>query len=415
MSSSVPRSNRTTQIVVWGIALVLLVLAVFAIHSLTRDRVTVVTAKVAYDDLTKTFSTAGKVEPVDDFQVHAQSPGQVQDVYVDVGDKVKPGQLLLKMDDKSALATLAHAQSSLQAANLASSDIQQGGTQDERNTLASDLNKATLQRQQDATELAARQKLLQQGAASPAEVADMQHRLQIDDANIASIRQRSEHRFGQTDVARSAAQIADARAAVAAAQGNYETVDVRSKVAGTVYYLPVSQYDYVDVGTDLIYVADLNRLRVTAYFDEPDLGNLAAGQPVTITWTAKPGAVWHGHISLAPTSVISYQQRFVGECIITVDDASGDLEPNANVVVTVTSLRHQHVLSVPHEAVHQDTSGYYVYRIIDDKLVRTPVQTGIMNVQRDEIVSGLNEGDTVAINATVNRELTDGLQVSPVQ
>jgi HlyD family secretion protein len=260
-----------------------------------------------------------------------------------------------------------------------------------------------------------RQKLVQQGADSPAEVAELQNRLQIDDANIATIQQHSTHRYGQADTARSEAELADARAAVIAAQSSYETAAVRSKIAGTVYYLPVSQYDYVEVGNDLIYVADLSRLRVTAYFDEPDIGNLAAGQPVTITWEAKPGTTWHGHISLAPTTVISYEQRFVGECVITVDDANGVLEPNANVVVTVTAAQHPHVLSVPHEAVHQDAAGYYVYRIIDGKLVHTSVQTGIMNLKQDEIVSGLSEGDTVALNATVNRELSDGLKVSPVQ
>jgi HlyD family secretion protein len=415
MSSPVPRSNRATQIAVWGIALILVILAVFAIRSLTREPLAVVSAKVSYSDLAKSFSTTGKVEPIDDFQVHAQAAGQVQDVYVDVGDKVKPGQLLLKMDDKYALANLAHAQSTLQAATLASSDIQQGGTQDERNTFTSDLNKATLQRQQDAAELAARQKLLQQGAESPAEVAEMQHRVQMDDANIASIQQHSSHRYGQADTARSAAELADARAAVVAAQSSYETADIRSKIAGTVYYLPVSQYDYVEVGNDLVYVANLSRLRVTAYFDEPDIGNLAAGQPVTITWEAKPNTVWHGHISLAPTTVISYEQRFVGECLITVDDANGVLEPNANVVVTVTAAQHQHVLAVPHEAVHQDASGYYVYRIIDDRLARTPVKTGIMNLNQDEIVSGLSESDLVAVHPTTNRELTDGLRVTPAQ
>jgi multidrug efflux pump subunit AcrA (membrane-fusion protein) len=65
------------------------------------------TAQVTYQDLEKSFSTNGKVEPVDDFQVHAPAAGQVQDVYVDVGQKVKAGQLLLKMDDKYALANLA--------------------------------------------------------------------------------------------------------------------------------------------------------------------------------------------------------------------------------------------------------------------------------------------------------------------
>jgi HlyD family secretion protein len=417
MSSTVPRTNRTTQVIIWGIALILLILAVFAIRDLTREHLTVVTAQVGYADLDKTFSTAGKVEPIDDFQVHAQAAGQVEDIYVDEGDKVKAGELLLKLDDKVALANLAHAQSSLDTARLAASDIQHGGTQDERNTLTSDLNKAQLQRQQDATELAARQKLLAQGAESPAEVAEIKHRLDIDDANIASIQQHATHRFGTSDTGRVAAQIADASAAVTAAQNGLATVVLRSKIAGTVYYLPISQYDYVDPGSDLIYVADLTRMRVTAYFDEPDIGNLAAGQPVTITWEAKQGKVWHGHILQAPSSIKSYQQRFVGECLISVDDADGELEPNANVVVTVTASSHKHVLAVPHEALHQDANGYYVYRVVNDRLLRTPVQTqgGIMNLKQDEIVSGLSEDDTVAVKATVNRELGDGLRVTPVQ
>jgi HlyD family secretion protein len=416
MSLPAPRSNRATQIVVWGIALVLVVLAVFAIRSLTREHLTVVTAEASYADLAKTFSTTGKVEPTNDFRVYAQASGQVQDVYVDIGDKVKPGELLLKMDDKYALANLAHAQSTLQSATVASNDIQQGGTQEERNSLASDLNKATLQRQQDATDLAARQKLLQQGAASPAEVAETQHRLQIDDANIAAIQQRSTKRYGQGDTARAAAELADARAAVAAAQSGFANADIRSKIAGTVYYLPVQQYDYVKPDDELIFVADLAQMEVTAYFDEPDIGNLAAGQPVSLTWEAKPGMTWHGHIVQAPSTVINYQQRFVGECLIAVDDANGSLlKPDANVVVTVTAAQHPHVLSVPHEAVHQDPSGYYVYRIINGRLVRTSVQTGIMNLNQDEIVSGLSEGDTLAVHSTADRELTDGLHVTPAQ
>ena len=148
--ASTPKSTRATQYIVWGSALVIVVLAVFAVRSFTRERVSIKTAQVTYQDLIKSFSTNGKVEPVDDFQVHAQAAGQVQEVYVDVGDKIKAGQLLLKMDDKYALANLAHAQSTLRAAELAASDIEQGGTQDERNTYAADLRRTQLQRQQDA-------------------------------------------------------------------------------------------------------------------------------------------------------------------------------------------------------------------------------------------------------------------------
>ncbi len=413
--ATIPKPNRAIQLAIWGTAFILIVLAAFAIRTMTRERVTVVVAHVSYQDLIKSFSTTGKVEPTNDFQVYAQSSGQVQDTYVDIGQKVKPGQLLLKMDDKSALANLAHAQSSVQAASLAAGDIQQGGTLDERNTYASDLSKAQLQRKQDADNLAARQKLLQQGAASPAEVAEAQHRLQIDDTNIASIQQHSTHRYGQAETARAQADLTDARAAVAAAQSSYQNADIRSKVAGTVYYLPIAQYDYVTAGDPLVFVADLTRIRVTAYFDEPDIGNLAAGQSVTIAWEARPGTLWHGRIVQAPTTVINYQQRFVGECLIDVDDATGDLQPNANVTVTVTTQQDLHVLVIPHEALQHDAAGFYVYRIVHNTLVRTPVVTGIVNLKQAEIKSGLSEGDSVALNATTNRDLTNGLAVTPVQ
>jgi len=202
---------------------------------------------------------------------------------------------------------------------------------------------------------------------------------------------------------------------VAAAQSAYNTADIRSEISGTVYYLPVAQYDYVDTGTDLVYVANLSRLRITAYFDEPDIGNLAVGQPVKITWEAKSGMAWYGHVEQVPTTIIEYQTRFVGECFIAIDNGDGALEPNANVNVTVTTAQRPHVLSVPREAMHTDNGGSFVFRVVNDKLVRTPVQVGIFNLTREEILSGLSEGDVVALNATTPHDLSNGLEVKPVQ
>jgi HlyD family secretion protein len=397
------------------LSLILVVLAVYAVRSMTREKVSVRTAPVTYEGIVKSFSTTGKVEPMDDFQAHAQAAGQVREIYVDVGDKVKAGQLLLKMDDKYALASLAHAQSTLRAAELAVSDIEHGGTQDERNTAAADLSKVKLQRQQDDADLTAKEKLQQQGAESPAEVDAARQRVQVDDVSIRSIQQHSTERYGEADRARAQAELEDARAAVAAAQRAYDTADIRSEVSGTVYYLPVAQYDYVDTGTDLVYVANLSHLRITAYFDEPDIGNLAVGQPVKISWEAKPKMSWYGHVEQVPTTIIEYQTRFVGECFIAIDNADGALEPNANVNVTVTTAQRLHVLTVPREAMHTDNGGSFVFRVVNDKLVKTPVQVGIFNLTREEILSGLSEGDVVALNATTPHDLSNGLEVKPVQ
>jgi len=206
------------------------------------------------------------------------------------------------------------------------------------------------------------------------------------------------------------ASVADARAAVAAAQSSYASDNIHSPLAGTVYQIPISQYDYVAAGADLIYVADLSRLLVRAYFDEPEIGDLAVGQPVKIVWDAKPTMLWHGHIERTPTTVITYGTRNVGECIITVDDARGDLLPNTNVVVTVTTAQRTNALSIPREALHTE-GGDFVYRVIDNKLVHTPVKPGLVNLTRAEIISGLTDQDTVALSAANNRELSNGLPV----
>lgn len=412
--ASNPKSNRATQYVIWGVALFLVILATYAVRSMTLERVSVRTGKVTYEDLVKTFSTTGKVEPIADFQAQAVAAGQVQDVYVDPLEKVKAGQVLLKMDDSTALANLAHAQSILQADELAASNIEHNGTQDERITNAADLSRARLQRQQDEADLAARRKLLQQGAESPAEVAAAEHRIQVDDSLIHSLEQQSTQRYDQADEAAAQAQIADAKAAVNAAQSAYSNAVIKTPISGTVYYLPVTQYEYVSAGDSLVDVADLTHIRIIAYFDEPDIGNLAVGQPVKITWEAKQGAAWHGHVSEVPTTIIEYQQRFVGECHVTVDDADGTLMPDANVNVTVTTAQHLHVLSVPREALRFDRAQPYVFRVIHDKLVRTPVQIGIVNLTQVEITSGLAEGDTVATTATTPRDLSNGLLVKPI-
>jgi HlyD family secretion protein len=408
-------TRRLNPVLMWVIFLAVIVIAALAAHFLSHDQVEIRAAAVNHQNLQSTESTNGKVEPIEEFPAYAPAPGVVARIYVEVGQKVKAGQLLLKMDDSVAAARLAAAKSSLQNAKSGLQDLNQGGTQEERNILDTDMAHAQLQQQQAANDLAALKQLQQKGAASPSEISSAEARLQNANSLVKSLQIRSTERYGATDRSRSEAQLADARAAVAAAQSGYADDNIRSKVAGTVYSIPVSQYDYVPLGENLLDVADLNRIQVRAYFDEPTIGVLAVGQAVKISWDAKPNQTWHGHISRAPTTIITYGTRNVGECIITVDDARGDLLPNTNVTVTVTTAQRFKVLSIPREALHTD-GGDYVYRVVNDKLVRTPVQIGPgTNLTRAEIISGLTDKDTVATNSLSNRELSNGLPVKIVE
>jgi HlyD family secretion protein len=407
-------TRRLNPVLLWVIFLAVILLAVIVARFFSHDLVEVRAAAVNHQNLLSSVSTNGKVEPIEEFPVYARSPGVVARIYVEVGQKVKVGEPLIKMDDSDVVARLAAANSTLQNAQSGLQDLTQGGTQEERNVLEADLARAQLQQQQAASDLAALQQLQQKGAASPSEVAAAEQRLQTANGTVKSLQLRRTDRYSATDRSRSEAQLADAKAAVAAARSSYADNNVRSPVAGTVYSIPVSTYDFVPAGENLMDVADLNRIQIRAYFDEPTIGVLAVGQAVKINWDAKPNQVWHGHISRAPTTVITYGTRNVGECIITVDDARGDLLPNTNVVVTVTTSQRFNVLSIPREALHTD-AGDYVYRVLNGKLVRTPVVAGVVNLTRAEIVSGLTEKDTVALSTTSNRELSNGLAVKIVE
>jgi HlyD family secretion protein len=407
-------TRRLNPVLMWVIFLTVIVLAVVGARFFNHELVEVRAAPVTFQNLVSSESTNGKVEPIEEFPAYAPAPGVVAKIYVEVGQKVKAGELLIKMNDSEAAARLATANSTLQGAESGLHDLKQGGTQDERNGLAGDLARAQLQQQQAANDLAALKQLQQKGAASPSEITSAEQRLQSADSSVKSLQLRGTQRYSDADRSRSEAQLADARASLDAARSGYANENIRSKVTGTVYSIPVSTYDYVQAGENLMDVADLNHMQIRAYFDEPNIGVLAAGQAVKIVWDAKPDQTWHGHISRAPATVITYGTRNVGECLITVDDARGDLLPNTNVTVTVTTSQRFNVLSIPREALHTD-GGDYVYRIVNGKLVRTPVQVGVVNLIRAEIKKGLNEKDTVALSATTNRELSNGLEVKIVE
>jgi HlyD family secretion protein len=388
MAQQIERSYRG-----WIVTIVA-VLACVAIVVYYRSQHSVVVihaARVARQDIKSTVSTNGKVEPTEDFQAHAPFAGVVQDLYVEQGERVTAGQQ--------------SAEDTLQA-------MQRGGTQDERLGASNDMTAAESQRRQAEASLASLQKLQSQGAASANEVASAQQRVTDAQAKVKQLQTRSTSRYSSEDIKTQQAQVAQARASLAAAQASLNNVVKRAPFAGTVYSVPVSQYDFVQMGDTLLDVADLTHLQIRAYFDEPEIGNLSVGQPVKIVWDAKPLLVWHGHILQAPTTIIQYgATRNVGECLITVDDAKGDLLPNTNVTVTVTTRQQSNVLSLPREALQTDGPNNFVYKVVNETLVKTPVTPGVVNLTQVEIVKGLQEGDQVALGSVTEADLRNGLRV----
>jgi HlyD family secretion protein len=403
------RSNRG-----WWVVLVAIVAAssLYLYYRAHHDAVIVHAAPVVRQDIRSTVATNGKVEPIEDYQAHAPFSGIVEEISVDQGDHVAEGQELVRMDDSGVRKDLAASQAQLDSAQAQLDAMHKGGTQDELLSNSNDLAVAQLQQRSAAASLASLEKLQQQGAASANEVATAQQHLSDANLRVKLLESRRSGRYSADDLRAQQAQVNQAKAAVAAAQKALSQTVQRSPFAGTVYSVPVSQYDFVQMGDTLMDVANLQKLQIRAYFDEPDIGNLAAGQPVKIVWEAKQGVVWHGHVVQAPTTIIQYMgTRNVGECLITVDDAKGDLLPNTNVTVTVTTQNVVNALVVPREALQTDGNKNFVYKIANGVLVQTPVKIGVMNLTNVQILSGLAEGDQVALGSASEVELRPGLQV----
>ena len=249
------------------------------------------------------------------------------------------------------------------------------------------------------------------GAASQNEVASAEARVNDAQIRLTQVQTRMRSRYGSGDVATGRSQAQRAHEELVAAESALGGLDVHSPISGTVYNLPVALYDYVSAGQTLVGVADLDRLQVRAFFDEPVIGSLASGQAVKIVWDAKTYLLWHGHVTQAPTTITNVGSRNVGECLISVDDANGDLLPNTNVTVTVTTLQRFGVLILPREALHTEGANNFVYRIEEGKLVRTPISVGVVNLTRVEVTGGLKPGDLVALGATTDTDLRNGLPV----
>ena len=184
---------------------------------------------------------------------------------------------------------------------------------------------------------------------------------------------------------------------------------VNAPVSGTLYSLPVHAGDYVQTGDILAQVADLHQVRIRAFIDEPDLGWLATGQTVEITWDAMPGHVWKGTTEQLPREVVARGNRSVGEVLCSVDNSKIELLPNVNVNVRILVRESKGALVVPRAAVRTDGTSRIVYVLSSGAAHQRSVQVGISNVSQYEVLSGLTEGEEVILPGDL--KLRDGMAV----
>ncbi len=180
--------------------------------------------------------------------------------------------------------------------------------------------------------------------------------------------------------------------------GNHPLIPLTAPVSGVVLEKKVTQGEMVNSEKTLFTVADLSTLWVMIDIYEKDISRLAPGTGVKVSVTAFPEKTFKGKISYI-SDVVDENTRTV-KARVTIDNSSGLLKPGmfAEVLIEAAGGSSERIIALPEEAVLIEGASRYVFiRTAPDRFKRRDIETGRTLGSKVEIISGLKEGEAVAV------------------
>lgn len=364
------------------------ILLIIVIASLILgDRQAVEVTRVTEGTLIQQVDDSGYIEEVKDYQIQATQQGRVVQVLVETGQKIKPGEQLIVLEN---LDLAVEADSVL--AQVAQVKAQLDTGRAELEIAQTELQQAEIDRQRQ-------EKLLDSGAISVSEYE--QEVLNVDKLSKTVVQQSS--------------YIENLTAQLASLEDMHQNLTTRnqqllieSPTQGIILDLPVKSGQVVSPGTLLAQVGT-GELEARADILSDDLKEVKVGQKVSITAPLLGDAVITGQVkkiypqAYEKTSALGVVQRRV-PVIITMNEP-GKLRPGYEVRVSIQTLEKPDVLLIPREAVRSDgKGGAEVLAVINGRVHYKPVEVGLKNPEKVEITRGLDKGGIVIRDASINLE-----------
>lgn len=354
-------------------------------------------AKVKRETLISTLPTNGKVEPIEWAAVRVETAGLIEKVPVQEGQSVAKGAVLAQVSRTGLLADLSAAEAQVAQARAEMATLAQGGKSSELAEIESGLARARFNREGAQREYAALRRLAEKQAATKVEVDAARGKVMQAELEMEALERRRKALVTTADQGLAQARLKEAEAAVALARRRIEQGQIRSPVEGVVYNVAVRPGAYLSAGDLVANVGRLDKLRVRVYVDEPELGRIATGQPVTITWDALPGRKWSGSVERLPTAIAALGTRQVGEVLCTIENPDRELVPGTNINAEIRTNLVSNALTIPKEALRRESAGVGVLLLKTGKVAWQPVKIGASSVTRAQVTEGLSDGDSVAL------------------
>lgn len=366
-------------------------------------------ATVKRDTIRSVVSTNGKLEPIEYAAARAEVAGVVHEVDIQRGQQVKAGQTLVVLDNAAERAALDTARAQLEEARAEEITVRQGGKLSLRTDYTGRLQAAQLAYTAAQRRLESTQRMYNKQAATREELLNAQAAVASAKQQVDAIENSRNTLVAPTDRSITQAKLQDARAALELAQHKLSLTTIKAPMAGTAYQFDIRKGAYLEVGALVAMIGDLHRMRVRVYVDEPDLGRVSLDLPVEITWDARPGQKWHGHVSQIPTEVTALNTRQVGVVTCVIDNPNGELLPGTNVDANIVSKVVENAISIPKQALQTTGQGTGVWKLDGDVIHWQPVTPGVSNITSVEVKSGLQQGDRIVLPSDAT--LSNGMRV----
>ncbi len=390
------------------LALVLIILALVAwrwtseIPRISVHRV----VRGAYEDQ---VTTNGRVEPSEWASARSEREGLVIAVPVIKGQRVAKGATLALLDTRDAQSDLASANARIEEAKSTIELLESGGRKRELVEIEQGIRQRGVEKTQLEKDLATAERLAARNAGTKEEVKSLRDKLELIGLQIAALEARRPTLVAASDIISAQTRLREAQSASELAKRRIELGTVRSPADGVVYQLDVKLGAYLMPGMLIANVGKVEWLKVLVFVDEPELGRIRKDMPVTISWDALEGKRWAGVIDRIPTQIVPLGTRQVGEVECRIENRDSDLLPGTNVNATIQTRKQDSVLLVAKEAIRNRDGSQGVFVVGNSILEWRKVELGSGNVTSSIVLSGIKEGDIVALGPEAN--LKSGVRV----
>jgi HlyD family secretion protein len=377
-------------------------------------------ASMATSGETVVLNATGYIVAAHKIEVAAKVVGKVAWIGVEKGDRVKEGQVLVRLEDDEYRAQLTQATGQLQNLKARLAELENGSRPEEVATALANLDQAKADLENARVTLDRTRPLAKEGVFSKQSLDDADAKFRSANARVNSLQKTYDlvklgPRHEQVDAARGA--VAQAQGALSFAETQLSNTIIRAPVTGTILERAVERGEFVTtsfVGERgakgyVVSLADLNDLEVELDISQNDFGKLSLKQNTTITVDAYPDKKWQGWIKeLSPEA---NRQKATVQVKVKVANPDEFLRPEMNATVAFlgkadTGVPGKASVYVPPAAL----SGGKVWVVQGGVAVQRDVKTGGNTPAGIRIDEGLKGGEELIVNPP--KDLKQGAKVA---